>query len=57
MPRVPRAQQRAASVYCHIMNRGHNRETVFQTDDDYLYFLELLDCGIALPRPHINDRQ
>ena len=25
-----------------LMNRGHNREVVFQTDDDHLYFLGLL---------------
>jgi putative transposase len=25
------------------MNRGHNREVVFRTDDDHAYFLELLD--------------
>jgi hypothetical protein len=24
------------------MNRGHNRETVFKTDDDYTFFLELV---------------
>jgi REP element-mobilizing transposase RayT len=25
------------------MNRGHNREVVFQTDDDHAFFLNLLD--------------
>jgi hypothetical protein len=25
------------------MNRGHNREVVFQTDVDHAYFLQLLD--------------
>src|SRR5439155_25562859 len=42
MPRVPRRHQRAAAVYFHVMNRGHNREVVFQTDADHVYFLELL---------------
>jgi REP element-mobilizing transposase RayT len=41
MARKPRWQQRSAAVYCHVMNRGHNRQVVFTTDADHLYFLEL----------------
>jgi putative transposase len=42
MARLPR-QQRAISAYYHVVNRGHNREVVFQTDDDQAFFLNLLD--------------
>src|SRR5579864_6133950 len=42
MARKPRQRQRASGGYYHVMNRGHNREVVFQTDDDHLYFLDLL---------------
>src|SRR5208282_4177574 len=31
------------AAYYHVMNRGHNREVVFQTDEDRVYFLHLLD--------------
>jgi putative transposase len=42
MTRVARRLQRAAGVYFHVMNRGHNREVVFRTDEDGAYFLDLL---------------
>ena len=39
MARRPRQRQRATGGYYHVMNPGHNREVVFQTDDDHhLYF-------------------
>jgi putative transposase len=43
MSRVARQQQCAASAYYHVMNRGHNREVVFASDEDRAYFLQLLD--------------
>src|SRR5207245_5594982 len=43
MARIPRQQQRATGSYYHVMNRGHNREVVFQEDDDHAYFLDLVD--------------
>lgn|SRR6266446_9136332 len=43
MPRLARRLQRAPGSYYHLMNRGHNREVVFASDDDHAYFLELLD--------------
>jgi putative transposase len=43
MARSPRRQQQVVGAYYHVMNRGHNRETVFQQDGDYAYFLDLLD--------------
>lgn len=42
MARVPRQHQRANGGYYHVMNRGHNREVVFQADDNHAYFLSLL---------------
>ena len=41
MPRRPRQQQRH-SAYYHVLNRGHNRAVVFAAEDDYGYFLQLL---------------
>ncbi|HZU38672.1 MAG TPA: transposase [Gemmataceae bacterium] len=43
MPRVPRQAQQATGCYYHVMNRGHNREVVFACDEDYRYFLDLVD--------------
>jgi hypothetical protein len=40
MPGIPRGQQLTASACYHVMNRGHNRETVF--DNDWAFFLKLL---------------
>ena len=28
-------------IYCHIYNRGNNREDIFREDRNYAYFLEL----------------
>src|SRR5205809_4548627 len=42
MPRAPRRQQWADAACYHVMNRGHNRETVFADDEDRRYFLGLL---------------
>jgi len=44
MPHLPRQQRRSAAGYFHVMNRGHNREVVFQDAEDHTYFLHLLDC-------------
>ena len=53
MGRRPRQHQRASGGYYHVMNRGHNREVVFQTEDDHAYFLDLLEryrqrCAVRL---------
>jgi REP element-mobilizing transposase RayT len=29
-------------AYYHLMNRGHNREVLFRSDGDFVYFLKLL---------------
>lgn len=42
MPRAPRRQQWTDAACYHVLNRGHNRETVFGDDDDRRYFLGLL---------------
>ena len=43
MPRRPRRQQWTEAACYHLINRGHNRETVFANDDDRRYFLDLID--------------
>jgi hypothetical protein len=43
LARLPRQQQRTTWAYYHVMNRGHNREVVFQTDDDHAFFLSVVD--------------
>ena len=43
MPRVPRQQQVAHGASYHVMTRGHNREVVFRTDEESIYFLHLLE--------------
>lgn len=40
MPRPPRLL--LSQSYYHIMTRGNNRHAVFESDEDYLYYLELL---------------
>jgi putative transposase len=42
MTRRPRRLQWTEAACYHLINRGHNRETVFATDADRLKFLELL---------------
>ena len=42
MPRVPRRLQLSDAVCFHIINRGHNRETIFTDDVDRFEFLRLL---------------
>ena len=42
MPRVPRQRQWTEGVCYHVLNRGHNRDTVFRADDDRRCFLDLL---------------
>jgi len=42
MPRLPRRCQWTESACYHVMDRGHNRETVFADDDDRAHFLKLL---------------
>jgi len=29
------------NCYCHIYNRGNNRETIFREERNYTYFLKL----------------
>lgn len=40
MPRTPRLL--LPQSYYHIMTRGNNRHTVFETDEDYQYYLYLI---------------
>ncbi len=42
MSRVPRRFQLGDAVCFHVMDRGHDRETIFVDDVDRLAFLELL---------------
>ena len=42
MPRAARRYQLSQTACYHVMNRGHNRETLFRDDDDFRYFLALL---------------
>jgi putative transposase len=42
MPRTPRRRQWTEAACYHVMNRGHNRETVFADADDCRHFLQLL---------------
>jgi REP element-mobilizing transposase RayT len=43
MPCIPRRQQQAVGLYDHMINRGHNREVVFRTEEDAAYFLHLVE--------------
>ena len=36
-----------ASCYYHVYNRGNNRETIFKSPENYLYFLKLLKKYIS----------
>lgn len=40
MPRQPRLF--LSQSYYHIMTRGNNRHQVFRSDDDYVYYLDLI---------------
>ncbi|MBU1092374.1 transposase [Patescibacteria group bacterium] len=40
MPRLPRLF--LSQSYYHIVTRGNNRHRVFETDEDYKYYLELI---------------
>lgn len=40
MPRPPRLL--LSQSYYHIMTRGNNRHTVFESNEDYFYYLELI---------------
>jgi len=42
MPRRPRRSQWTDEACFHLMDRGHNRETVFADDHDRRFFLELV---------------
>jgi putative transposase len=44
MPRKPRMY--LPGVPAHIVQRGNNREACFYSDDDYLYYLEVLGQGL-----------
>jgi REP element-mobilizing transposase RayT len=40
---MPRTSRVVISDYPHhVIQRGHNRQTVFPSDDDYQYYLDLL---------------
>jgi REP-associated tyrosine transposase len=42
MPRLPRRWQWTDAACYHLIDRGHNRETVFADDEDRAHFLRLL---------------
>jgi putative transposase len=42
MPRLPRRWQWTEAACYHIINRGHNRDTIFADDEDHAHFLGLL---------------
>ena len=43
---MPRKSRIVISGYPHhIIQRGHNRQVVFVSDDDYLYYLDNLGNG------------
>src|SRR5262249_20639725 len=42
MPRVARHRQWTEAACYHLLNRGHNRDTVFADETDFGYFLQLL---------------
>jgi putative transposase len=42
MPRLPRRWQWTDAACYHLIDRGHNRETVFADDADRAHFLKLL---------------
>src|SRR5947209_20374705 len=42
MPRAARKYQWAESAAYHVINRGHNRESVFGDEEESAYFLTLL---------------
>jgi len=42
MPSSARTYQLKQSLIYHIFNRGHNRNEIFHTEDDYRHFIELL---------------
>jgi putative transposase len=44
MPRKPRMY--LPSIPAHIVQRGNNRDACFFSDDDYLYYLEVLGQGL-----------
>jgi len=44
MPRPPRADV-AGHLY-HALNRGHQRDAIFQKDDDYEAFERVLNEGL-----------
>lgn len=41
MPRPPRLL--LSKSYYHVMTRGNNRHKVFESDEDYLYYLKLIE--------------
>ena len=42
MPRIPRRHLWTDAACYHILNRGHNRTTIFADEEDRLAFLNLL---------------
>ena len=42
MPRRPRRAQWTDAACYHVMNRGQNRATIFNDDQDRAYFLKLV---------------
>jgi putative transposase len=43
MTRIPRGLQWTEAACYHVINRGHNRETLFAGEEDFHKFLELLE--------------
>lgn len=44
MPRKPRMY--LAGIPAHIVQRGNNRDACFFSDDDYLFYLDVLAQGL-----------
>ncbi len=44
MPRKPRMY--LADIPAHIVQRGNNRDACFFSDDDYLFYLDVLAQGL-----------
>jgi len=41
------ARQAVADIPYHIINRGNNRQPIFFTDEDYLFFMDSLEVAKA----------
>ncbi len=47
MPTYARKHQLAASLIYHVYNRSHSRVPIFKRQQDYLYFIKLLESYVS----------